>query len=99
MIDLVVALVKAEKNIKHSLEMGIELINGFQDLKSPVIIKPNICTINDKTGFAVNDVRVVEALLDLLFKEETIAKTFAPDSWHNELNRFIVKHKTIEILD
>ncbi len=69
-IDLVVALVKDENNIEQSLKMGIELINGFQDLKSPVIIKPNICTLNDKTGFAVNDVRVVEALLNLIFKED-----------------------------
>jgi len=69
-IDLVVALVKVGKIIEQSLKVGIELINGFQDLKSPLIIKPNICTINDKTGFAVNDVRVVEALLNLLFKED-----------------------------
>ena len=69
-IDLVVALVKVGKIIEQSLKVGIELINGFQDLKSSVIIKPNICTINDKTGFAVNDVRVVEALLNLIFKED-----------------------------
>ena len=69
-IDLVVALVKDENNIEQSLKMGIELINGFQNLKSPVVIKPNICTLNDKTGFAVNDVRVVEALLNLIFKED-----------------------------
>ncbi|NHK30546.1 MAG: DUF362 domain-containing protein [Asgard group archaeon] len=67
---MVVALVKDENNIEMSLKTGIELINGFQDLKSPVIIKPNICTIKDKTGFAVSDVRVVEALLTLIFKED-----------------------------
>ena len=69
-IDLVVALVKVGKNIEQPLEMGLKLIKGFQDLKSPVIIKPNICTLNDKTGFAVNDVLVVEALLKLIFKED-----------------------------
>ncbi|MCK5184271.1 MAG: hypothetical protein KAQ95_08190, partial [Candidatus Heimdallarchaeota archaeon] len=67
---MVVALVKDENNIEQSIKIGIELINGFQNLKSPVVIKPNICTLNDKTGFAVNDVRVVEALLNLIFKED-----------------------------
>jgi uncharacterized protein (DUF362 family) len=68
--DLVVALVKVENNIEQSLKIGIELMKGFQDLKSPVVIKPNICTLNDKTGFAVNDVRVVDALLNQIFKED-----------------------------
>ncbi|UCG01315.1 MAG: DUF362 domain-containing protein [Candidatus Heimdallarchaeota archaeon] len=63
------ALVKFEKNIKKTLETGIGLINGFKNLKSPVLIKPNICTQVDKTGFAVNDVRVVEALIKLILKE------------------------------
>ncbi|MFX1547769.1 MAG: DUF362 domain-containing protein [Promethearchaeota archaeon] len=64
-----VALVKYEKNIRKTLENGIGLINGFENLKSPVLIKPNICTQVDKTGFAVNDVLVVEALVKLILKE------------------------------
>lgn len=64
-----VALVKYENNIEKALEKGIGLINGFKSLKSPVIIKPNICTQVDKTGFAVNDVLVVKALIKLILKE------------------------------
>ena len=64
-----VALVKYENNIEKALEKGIGLINGFRRLKSPVIIKPNICTQVDKTGFAVNDVLVVKTLIKLILKE------------------------------
>ena len=64
-----VALVKYENNIRKTLETGIGLIDGFKNLQSPVLIKPNICTQNDKTGFAVNDVRVVETLIKLILKE------------------------------
>ncbi len=64
-----VALVKSEKNIEKTLEKGIGLIDGFKGLKSPVIIKPNICTQTDKTGFAVVNVQVVEALIKLILKE------------------------------
>ena len=64
-----VALVKYENNIEKTLEKGIKLINGFKNLKSPVIIKPNICTQVDKTGFSVNDVEIVENLVKILLKE------------------------------
>lgn len=65
-----VALIKYEQDIGKSLEKGIELIGGFGSIQSPVIIKPNICTENDGTGFSVTDVRVVEALIDLLLRED-----------------------------
>ncbi|MFX0171204.1 MAG: hypothetical protein ACFE9L_04735 [Candidatus Hodarchaeota archaeon] len=68
MLDTV-ALVKYENNIRKTLETGIGLINGFKNLRSSVLIKPNICTQVDKTGFAVNDVQVVEALINLILKE------------------------------
>ncbi len=64
-----VALVKFEQDLKKTLREGIELINGFDSLKSPVIIKPNICTQEDKTGFAVVKVKVVEELIRLILKE------------------------------
>ena len=64
-----VALVKYEEEIEKTLEEGIKLINGFDNLKSPVIIKPNICTQEDKTGFAVVKVKVVEDLIRLILKE------------------------------
>lgn len=31
-------------------------------------------------------------ILDLLFSEQTDAKTYEPDAWHNELNEYIEKH-------
>ncbi|MCG3221465.1 MAG: DUF362 domain-containing protein [Candidatus Heimdallarchaeota archaeon] len=65
-----VALVKYENNIEKALDKGIGLINGFNSLKSPVIIKPNICTQVDKTGLSVNDVQIVEILVRLILKED-----------------------------
>jgi len=64
-----VALVKHKKDIGESLEQGLELIGGFGELRSPVLVKPNICTISDNTGYSVTRVEVVEALLDLVLKE------------------------------
>jgi uncharacterized protein (DUF362 family) len=64
-----VALVKYKQDIGRALEEGLELLGGFRALKSPVIVKPNICTISDNTGFSVTNVAVVEALFELLLKE------------------------------
>jgi hypothetical protein len=36
-------------------------------------------------------------LIDLLFAEETVPKTFDPDQWHNELDEFIENHKKYEV--
>jgi len=68
MVDSV-ALMNYEGDVQKALEGGIELIGGFGVLKSPLIIKPNICTHVDKTGFAVTHVEVVEALVKLVLKE------------------------------
>jgi len=65
-----VALVKYEGDAGKALEEGIELLGGFEVLKSPLIIKPNICADVVKTGFAVTDVKVVEALINLVLKED-----------------------------
>jgi len=65
-----VALVKYEGDVEKVFEDGIELLGGFGVLKSPFIIKPNICAGVDKTGFAVTDVKVVEALANLVLKED-----------------------------
>jgi len=64
-----VALVKYTGDVGKALEEGIKLLGGFEVLKSPFVIKPNICAGVDKTGFAVTDVKVVEALIDLVLKE------------------------------
>ena len=64
-----VALVKYTQDIGETLEQGLELIGGFGELRSPVLVKPNICTISDNTGYSVTRVEVVEALIDLVLKE------------------------------
>ncbi len=64
-----VALVRYKQDIGESIEEGLNLIGGFRDLKSPVLIKPNICTISDATGHSVTDVKTVDACIDLLLKE------------------------------
>ncbi|MCK5240035.1 MAG: DUF362 domain-containing protein [Candidatus Thorarchaeota archaeon] len=63
-----VALVKLENGLGKSLERGLDLIGGFGTLQSQVLIKPNICTISDDTGYSVTNVDVVAALIDYLFK-------------------------------
>jgi uncharacterized protein (DUF362 family) len=61
-----VALVKCENNVEKTLEGGLELIGGFGTFRSPVLIKPNICTFSDTTGYACTNVEVVEALIRLI---------------------------------
>jgi len=65
-----VVIVKYECDAGKTLEKGIKLLGGFGVLKSPFIIKPNICAEMVKTGFAVTDVKVVEALINLVLKED-----------------------------
>jgi len=65
-----VALVKHKGDVGKTLEEGIKLLGGFGVLRSPFIIKPNICTGEDKTGFAVTDVEIVKALMNMVLKED-----------------------------
>jgi uncharacterized protein (DUF362 family) len=65
-----VALVKYENSISETLESGLALIGGFGPLKSPVLIKPNICTISDDTGYSVTRVETVKALTELLLQAD-----------------------------
>ena len=66
-----VALVKAQEKLEEPLGKGIALIGGFGTLQSPVLVKPNICTKRDNTGFSVTDVKLVEALIRLLLQESS----------------------------
>jgi len=61
-----VALVKCKSSVSKALQEGLEHIGGFGVLDSPVLIKPNICTISDDTGYSVTRVEVVKALIELL---------------------------------
>jgi uncharacterized protein (DUF362 family) len=65
-----VAIVKHEDNVSKALEEGIKLLGGFGVLQSPFIIKPNICADVVKTRFAVTDVKIVEALINLVLKKD-----------------------------
>jgi uncharacterized protein (DUF362 family) len=65
-----VALVKFKQSIKSTLSAGLDFIGGFSDLKSPILIKPNICTISDGTGSSVTGAKVVEAIARLILEED-----------------------------
>ncbi|TXT57899.1 MAG: hypothetical protein BAJATHORv1_10607 [Candidatus Thorarchaeota archaeon] len=63
-----VSLIKTDEKLKRSIEAGLDLIGGFGGLRSPVLIKPNICTISDGTGYSVSDIKLIEALVQVLFE-------------------------------
>ena len=65
-----VALVRYKDTIKQTLEEGLSRIGGLGVLKSPVLIKPNICTMSDGTGYSVTRVETIEALVDLLLNAD-----------------------------
>ncbi len=84
-----VALVKATQDIEQSLDEGLKLIGGFGTLQSPVIIKPNICTISDGTGYSVTSVKVVKAVVKLLLREKPtlsirIVESNSQSKWASE---------------
>jgi uncharacterized protein (DUF362 family) len=65
-----VALLRFKDSLKSTLSAGLNLIGGFSNLKSPILIKPNICTISDGTGSSVTDVNVVEAIARLFLEDD-----------------------------
>ncbi len=65
-----VALVKCRSSVSKALQEGLEHIGGFGVLDSPVLIKPNLCTISDNTGYSVTRVEVVKALVELLLQTD-----------------------------
>ncbi len=65
-----VALVRSNSSVSKALQEGLEHIGGFGVLDSPVLIKPNICTILDNTGYSVTRVEVVKALVELLLQAD-----------------------------
>jgi len=78
-----VALLKFRTNPEKTLEMAIELIDSFRTLRSPVLIKPNICTGVDKTGFANTKLEIIESLMRLLPQKKKIV-------YHPHINELIV---------
>jgi uncharacterized protein (DUF362 family) len=61
-----VAIVRCRESVSDAIGVGLDYTSGLADLKGPVLIKPNICTISDDTGHSVTDAAVVDAVIDLL---------------------------------
>jgi len=64
-----VAFLKCRESFRETLWEAINLIGGLNELGSPLILKPNICTGNDHTGCANVKVEVIEALVDHILRE------------------------------
>ena len=84
-----VAIVDVQHDIATPLAKGLQLIGGFGPLVSPVIIKPNICTISDNTGYSVTHVLLIERLIELLFQKDpkvsvNIVESDSQSKWANE---------------
>lgn len=65
-----VALLQCKGDLETVLSHGIELIDGFNAVKSPFIIKPNICISNDRSGYANTRVDIVATLIRLALKRD-----------------------------
>ena len=63
-----VALLRINGSFEETLREAIQLIGGLEDLKSPLIMKPNICTGNDHTDCANIKIQVIETLVDEIFR-------------------------------
>lgn len=84
-----IALVNVEQDLAKPFKKGLQLIGGFGKINSPVIIKPNICTISDNTGYSVTHVSVIEVLLDRLFRHDAnlsviIVESDSQSKWASE---------------
>jgi uncharacterized protein (DUF362 family) len=84
-----VALVKYEGNLEEALKKGIDLVGGFGNIESPIIIKPNICADYDRTGYAVTNVNVVESLIKIVLRENRavpvkIVESNSESKWADE---------------
>jgi uncharacterized protein (DUF362 family) len=66
--ETLTALVKYSDGFYETLSHGLDLLEGFGKLDNPVLIKPNICTVKDDTGYSVTDVKLVQDLTQLLLE-------------------------------
>ena len=64
-----VALVECKDDFGAALDEAIELIGGLGGLGTPLVVKPNVCTGDDTTGYANVDVEVVETLVSRILAE------------------------------
>jgi len=64
-----VTLVKFKHTELRTLSRGLNGI-AFDKIISPVLVKPNLCTIKDGTGHTVSDIKVVKAIISYLFQKD-----------------------------
>ncbi len=65
-----VAIVRFEESIKASILRGLKYLQGIDAFEGPILIKPNICTMSDGTGHSVTDVKLVEALVEIILDSD-----------------------------
>ncbi|MFW9908225.1 MAG: DUF362 domain-containing protein [Candidatus Thorarchaeota archaeon] len=65
-----VAVVRFSGGIRRTLQRGLQLLGGFKELRSPVLIKPNICTIAPSTRYTVSDIEVTKEVVNLLLEND-----------------------------
>lgn len=65
-----VALVRHNGALDTTLREAVRLLGGFQALKAPVLIKPNLCADVDVTSVATTKVDIVETLVRLVLEED-----------------------------
>jgi Fe-S oxidoreductase len=70
-----------------------------EKVKEQMIKKSSEMPLNDVVVYCVSCSKSMfigkkqpHYIIDLLFSEQTVSKTYEPDDWHNELNNFMEKH-------
>jgi len=100
-----VAIIKYKGDLERSLQEGVDLIDGFKTLKSPLVIKPNICINVDRTGYANTRVEIVEALINVALKRDNdlsikIVESDSESKYVDEaFEKFGFKHLTEKLTD
>ena len=63
-----VTLVKFKHSHYRTLSRGFN-IDGY-DLQSPILVKPNLCTTKNGTGYTVTDIEAVKSIISLLLQKD-----------------------------
>jgi uncharacterized protein (DUF362 family) len=62
--------VENRNGFRESIREALRLIGGFGQIKSPLVIKPNICAETDLTGCANVDAEIVESFIKLILEKD-----------------------------
>ena len=70
-----------------------------EKIKQQMVKRTSEMPLDDVVVYCVSCVKSVfiggkrpHYLIDLLFEDETVPKTYEPDDWHKELDEYIIKH-------